>query len=68
MRTIGPDRHPDLFAGEGMLDDPDPILPNILIYDKGAWVLHMLRMLHGDEAFFDFLDDYATDPDWLWAP
>jgi aminopeptidase N len=61
MRLIGPERHPNLFAGEGTLADPAPILPNSLIYDKGAWVLHMLRMHMGDGDFFDFLYQYATD-------
>ncbi|MGH7566807.1 MAG: M1 family metallopeptidase [Gemmatimonadota bacterium] len=27
-------------------------------YEKGAWVLHMLRRLVGDEAFFDGVRDY----------
>ncbi|MCK9996884.1 MAG: M1 family metallopeptidase [Candidatus Krumholzibacteria bacterium] len=63
MRQIGPLRHPDLFVNDGVLIDPDPILPNTLIYDKGAWVVHMLRMLIGDDAFFSFLADYATAPD-----
>jgi len=63
MRKIGPVRHPDMFVNDGVLIDPDPILPNTLIYDKGAWVLHMLRMLIGDVAFFDFLADYATAPE-----
>jgi aminopeptidase N len=60
MREIGPLRHPDLFVNDGVLIDPDPILPNTLIYDKGAWVLHMLRMLIGNDAFFSFLADYST--------
>ncbi len=63
MREMGPLRHPDLFAGEGTLIDPDPILPNQLIYDKGAWVLHILRGAIGDRAFFGFLHDYAADPE-----
>ncbi len=67
MHTIGILRHPDLFAGEGILTDPDPILPNILIYNKGAWVLHLLRLLVGDETFFTFLHDYANDPDLVWG-
>jgi aminopeptidase N len=62
MATIGPRRHPELFAGEGTLADPVPILPNTLVYDKGAWVLHMLRQMEGDEVFFRFLRDYAGDP------
>jgi hypothetical protein len=44
------------------LSDPSPVLPNTLVYDKGAWVLHMLRGVIGDEAFFRFLRDYAGDP------
>lgn len=62
MNEMGPLRHPDLFAGDGVLVDPDPILPNELIYDKGAWVLHMLRGAVGDSAFFRFLRGYASDP------
>jgi hypothetical protein len=30
------------------------------VYDKGAWVLHMLRHLVGDTAFFQGLRDYYT--------
>ncbi|MBK8165794.1 MAG: M1 family metallopeptidase [bacterium] len=62
LRLIGPGRHPALFAGEGTLAQPSPVLPNTLVYDKGAWVLHMLRGIIGDEAFFAFLRDYANDP------
>jgi aminopeptidase N len=62
LRTIGPVRHPDLFTGDGVLTDPSPILPNLLVYHKGAWVLHMLRGLLGDAAFFAFLRDWADDP------
>jgi len=62
MWRIGPDQHPDLFTGDGVLTDPDPILPNTLIYHKGAWVLHMLRGAIGDAAFFRFLHDYVADP------
>lgn len=61
MFLIGPGSHPALFRGDGVLADPDPILPNTLVYDKGAWVLHMLRGLIGDDAFFDFLQSYARD-------
>jgi aminopeptidase N len=63
MRRIGPARHEDLFANQGILTDPDPILPNLLVYDKGAWVLHMLRNHVGDEAFFKLVHDYATAPE-----
>ncbi len=53
----------DLFVGDGLLGDPDPVLPNSMVYDKGAWVVHMLRLHVGDAAFFRFLHDYATDHD-----
>lgn len=35
----------------GMLDS-DPRVYRAVVYDKGAWVLHMLRGLLGDDAFF----------------
>ncbi len=63
LRLIGPQRHPDLFVNAGVLGDPDPILPNTLVYDKGAWVLHMLRMWIGDTVFREFLHSYATAPE-----
>ena len=62
LRLVGPGRHPALFAGEGTLAQPSPVLPNTLVYDKGAWVLHQLRGVVGDEAFFRFLREYARDP------
>jgi aminopeptidase N len=31
----------------------DPRILRAIVYDKGAWVLHMLRGLVGDEAFFE---------------
>jgi len=33
-----------------------------IVYDKGAWVLHMLRHVLGDAAFFQGLRDYINDP------
>lgn len=62
MRQLGPSRHETLFVGEGTLDDPSPII-TFLVYDKGAYVLHMLRGLIGDEAFFAFVRDYAEGPE-----
>lgn len=38
-----------------------------LIYSKGAYVLHMLRGVLGDELFFDGLKNYATDPDLMYG-
>ncbi len=34
------------------------------MYDKGAWLLHMLRYVMGDEPFFGALRDFGTDPRW----
>jgi len=31
------------------------------VYDKGAWILHMLRKQVGDTAFFDILRKYLED-------
>ncbi len=32
------------------------------VYDKGAWLLHMLRRVVGDSAFFEILLSYSDDP------
>jgi hypothetical protein len=37
------------------------------IYYKGAWVLHMLRHVIGDAAFFAGCHDYANDPDLMYG-
>ena len=33
-----------------------------IIYDKGAWVLHMLRGVLGDNIFFNAISQYTSDP------
>ncbi len=38
-----------------------------IIYNKGAYVLHMLRGVMGDNDFFDGLYAYATDPDLMYG-
>lgn len=35
---------------------------DIIVYDKGGWVLHMLRGVIGDEAFFTGLRNYGASP------
>ncbi len=45
-----------------------PIVPpnrlfNTTVYWKGAWVLHMLRRILGDEGFFASLRAHAQNPD-----
>lgn len=37
--------------------DPD-FLWGATVYEKGAWILHMLRYVMGDEAFFESLRQY----------
>jgi len=34
---------------------------DIIVYDKGAWVLHMLRHVAGDSTFFDILRAYYSE-------
>lgn len=36
------------------------------VYDKGAWVLHMLRNWVGDSTFFEILTTYYDDPRYKW--
>ncbi len=36
------------------------------VYDKGAWALHMLRHVVGDENFFDILQAYYNDARYKW--
>lgn len=40
---------------------------NHIVYDKGSWVLHMLRHVLGDEIFFDVLKSYVTDMRWSYG-
>ncbi len=42
-------------------DDPWYIFQST-VYDKGGWVLHMLRHVLGDAVFMKILHDYANDP------
>lgn len=43
-----------------LYDPPEEYLFGRAIYQKGAWVLHMLRNLVGDTAFFNAFRRYAT--------
>ncbi len=49
-----------------VLRDPDNNDPwyyfDRVVYDKGAWVVHMLRHVMGDQAFFDATRAYLADP------
>ena len=41
--------------------DP-PYVWNQIVYNKGAWVVHMLRWILGGPDFFQFLLDYREKP------
>ena len=49
-----------------LLRDPDNTDPwyyfDRVVYDKGAWVVHMLRHVMGDQSFFDATRAYLADP------
>jgi len=45
----------------GRLYDPGDDLFSITIYNKGAWVLHMLRWEVGDSTFFNILRQYFDE-------
>ncbi|HOM65020.1 MAG TPA: M1 family metallopeptidase [Ignavibacteriales bacterium] len=47
-----------IFPFYGRLASPGDNLFSLLVYDKGAWIFHMLRQSLGDEMFFDFLKSY----------
>lgn len=53
------------YFGEGSLYLENPLdtfnVFTAIIYYKGAWALHMLRGVVGDELFFESLNNYATD-------
>ncbi len=40
---------------------------NVVVYFKGAWVLHMLRHVMGDDDFFTALRQYVSDPRWVYG-
>ncbi|UCC79831.1 MAG: putative Ig domain-containing protein [Candidatus Zixiibacteriota bacterium] len=47
----------------GPIYDPDPLFNKNTVYHKGAWVLHMLRGVMGDNSFFNGMDYYANHND-----
>lgn len=46
----------------GTLYDPASLFNTTNVYNRGAWVLHMLRHVMGDASFFKALRDYASGP------
>jgi hypothetical protein len=51
----------------GPIYDPSPLFDGNTVYNKGSWVLHMLRGVMGDEAFFDGMYAYANHPDHMYG-
>ena len=51
----------------GPIYDPDPLFDGNTVYNKGSWVLHMLRGVMGDEAFFEGMYAYSTDPEFMYG-
>jgi len=49
------------YAGQQLYNINPPLSP--AIYYKGAWVLHMIRHVVGEEAFWQTLRDYTADLD-----
>ncbi len=47
------------------VSDPFNVFQSI-IYDKGAYVLHMLRKVLGDSIFFDAIYNYATNDSFIY--
>ncbi len=45
---------------QGPVYDPIPVFPGRVIYDKGSWILHMLRMRLGDTDFFSLLREWGS--------
>ncbi len=56
-----------VYDPSGPIYDPDPLFDGNTVYNKGAWALHMLRGVMGDEAFFEGMYNYANDPDHVYG-
>ena len=50
-----------MWERQGPVYDPMPVFPGRVIYDKGAWIVHMLRGRLGDAAFFTLLHDWTNE-------
>lgn len=45
----------------GTIYDPDELLSDT-VYNKGAWVVHMLRGIIGEDLFWEMFETYASNP------
>jgi aminopeptidase N len=59
----------DYFPGSLYVADTTDVgaLFSSTVYDKGSWVLHMLRGVLGDSLFLSSLKSYANHPDWKYG-
>ncbi len=48
------------WTAQGPVYDPVPVFPGRVIYDKGSWILHMLRQRMGDLSFFALVQEWAN--------
>ena len=53
----------NVYDPSGPIYDPNPLFDGNTVYSKGSWVLHMLRGVMGDEAFFEGMYGYANHPE-----
>ena len=70
LRSAMIGKRPNQFDDSVYVHDPSSmarIFSPDYSYRKGAWVLHMLRYVVGDEAFFDALDVYRDRFEYLTA-
>lgn len=78
LDTLGEDRYLDYLARQRpRIRNREPLVrgENLTsaeaysgdIYFKGAWVLHTLRWLLGDEVFFEALYRFANDPGYAYG-
>jgi hypothetical protein len=70
LRTAMNERKPRFVDGTVYVQNPSSvsrIFSSDYSYRKGAWVLHMLRFVIGDEAFFDLLEAYRDRFEYLTA-
>ena len=49
-----------IVLGPRLRSSRSPYARRIIVYEKGAWILHMLRGMVGDGQFLTFLRDIAT--------
>jgi aminopeptidase N len=51
-----------VYDPSGPIYNPSDLFSGNTVYNKGSWVLHMLRGVMGDTAFFQGMRSYATNP------